>query len=317
VYSATHCPLSSGPHGLWETEAYIGRRAGVPVRTLQVRDRYDGRPFVVGPGNADWEVQRVLTDLRPVHARATAFERARAVAELRSVRFHSSWSETSDVTGPLRSESIQYPRIPANTPPDRDVSHATCFGMSYGGVVLWFDRRTNQFRHVPLANGSRLPQSAGVGFDPRRRRFLIVEGDSNRPGLYIHRYDLDSELLTNTYSHRTGGFSSVAYSAQDDCFYATAWVVGPRGAMLVTVMRISPDGEPQWQIPVSEYVSTMTFRVRVFSAGRHLVLLTPLLPDPLDPAAPRKPRCVVIEPGENRVVYSGAMEVREGREDRR
>lgn len=78
------------------------------------------------------------------------------------------------------------------------------------------------------------------------------------------------------------------------------------GIMTMSVTRLSPDGVPEWQVPIPERVGTQILGPpQLAAAGRYLAILTPPIPDPLDPDAPLAARCVLFDPWSRSVVYSG------------
>ena len=73
------------------------------------------------------------------------------------------------------------------------------------------------------------------------------------------------------------------------------------------LIRISPDGKAQWQIPVTESLGDAGNVPEIAAAGRLLAIVTPPIPDPVDPEANLRPRCVLIDPATNTVEYSGPL----------
>jgi hypothetical protein len=153
-----------------------------------------------------------------------------------------------------------------------------------------------------------------IAFDNRRRRLMVLgrtdAGARGTPGGF---YDADTGRWSPSILPVAGppDYDSLTYSDADDCYYALGWASGAGGSV-ESITRIAPDGVPQWRVPVGERVTHNqrpgpAWRPQLAAAGKYLVVLTPPLPDPLDPAAPQRPRCVVIDPAANAVVYSGAM----------
>ena len=160
--------------------------AGHPVATFQGRYAYDGRPFIVGPGDADWEAQRVLADLEPLHLAATAVERENVIRALGSLRFEALWwtrfrqgghfpsvaVATFDITGPLsntiRATDSRVEQIAA------DRANSTYFGAA-GNSVFGLDVSR------PFAGPFTLPgmprsfgPTTAIAFDARRRQLMAA-----------------------------------------------------------------------------------------------------------------------------------------------
>lgn len=325
----------------WETRQLLRQRTGVRARTFQARRYYGGTPFIVGPGSADWEVQSELANLRPLYTRVAALQRERARLALGPLRFRAIWTEPVpvqsvsgvvvvagappspvplisrgwscfagspverslvefDLAGPVVSTKRTLPQTPGGA--KVDASRATWCG-AYGGVIT-FDARTGD---LASAWPDDIAPVGGVALDPRRRRLMFIRGESER----VHTFDIDTGNITprGNLGMNRQRMTPLTYSDHDDCFYALTEVMAHVGIMTMSVTRLSPDGVPEWQVPIPERVGTQILGPpQLAAAGRYLAILTPPIPDPLDPDAPLAPRCVLFDPWSRSVVYSGTIE---------
>ena len=329
----------------WETRQLLRQRAGVPVRTLQARRHYGATPFIVGPGSADWQVQSDLADLRPLYLRVAALQSERSRRATAALRFYALWTEFRlpplpagveapppppaglplfargdwcgtgpwggyvaersvaefDVAGPIASAKRPLPKPVAA--PGLDVRRAAWCGTDDAGGVVTFDSRTGDVAHVMAGD---VGTWGGVALDRRRRRLMMVGRDSDDVytfDFYTRRRSFAGPIGTGR-QRRT----PLTYSEHDDCFYALTPAVAQQGVMTTSVTRLSPDGAPQWQVPIPERVATQLLGApQLAAAGKYLAILTPPLPDPLDPDAPRQSRCVLFDPHARTVAYSGPI----------
>jgi hypothetical protein len=323
------------PNEQWRNEALLRERTGLRVRTWQARDRYEGRPFVVGPHDPIWSLRHALHALRPAHLAAAREERDAAAAAVRSIRFTapylhvdppadapsirrpalwSGWGDYMparrtywcvaryDVHGPIESTIRRVPDAegppvfgrplpPAQLPRDNELD--------------LFDPARGRFVRValPCDRVPRVLRTNPVAMDPRRGRLWVADWETGR----LHTCDLATGALEGrqTLGDRPGR-RAIAYSPHDDCFYAVGPAPGGRGHVMA-VTRLGPDGTPQWMIPLQESIGDPSFAGEAYVAGKYLVLLTPPTRDLLDPDGPPHPRCVVLDPATNTVVYSGPI----------
>jgi hypothetical protein len=305
-------------------QANLRRLTRLPVKTFQGRYAYAGEPFVIGPPNGAWETQRILSDLRPVYLRATAFERAHARAALGSLRFRALWMASErrigpptgtslaefDVAGPIRSsiQPLTAPVTGAALDPKSNAWYAVRGGRQAGLLHPVSKRFTAFATSGPEDTAFALP---GIAFDPGRRRVAVVFQNPNI-GAEIRVYTPDdgkrlARLVLGTFP----GYESLTWSEADDCYYALGQSYD-YGGRPQAITRISPDGVVQWRIPVTERLMDNvrrgpSFPPQIVAAGPYLALLTAPLPDPDDPDAPEQPRCVLIDPKTMKVVYTGPM----------
>jgi hypothetical protein len=107
------------------------------------------------------------------------------------------------------------------------------------------------------------------------------------------------------------GYESLTWSEADDCYYALGQSYD-YGGRPQAITRISADGVAEWRIPVPERLMDNmrrgpSFPPQIAAAGPYLALLTAPLPDPDEPEAPERQRCVLIDPKTMAVVYSGPI----------
>ena len=137
-----------------------------------------------------------------------------------------------------------------------------------------------------------------------------VEGKSFVEAVYFYYPDDDHWSYAGLIG-RDNGYASATYSEQDDCFYALG-SSGPDGYIRMAIVRFTPDGKAEWRIPVSEQIfqpgqNPPTGPPQIAAAGSYVAILTPPMPDPLDAEAPAQPRCVLMDPKTDTVLYSGPM----------
>ena len=304
----------------------VRERASLPVSTFQARYAYKGPPFVVGPGEEGWEVQRLLADLAPLHARATAFDRDRARAAVRALRFKALWQPAGgtfgagnsigdfDPTGPLAASLRPLPgRI---THVAVDPAGPTYYGSDHRGLVR-IDPATGAATPVPTDPAlPPLSHCAGVAFDTRRRQVAFASISGPASSIYLYNVDSGKWALAPPIG-QTLDLSALTYSAADDCYYALGG--SPIDEGVPSLVRISPAGAGEWRIPFPERLPGRGDSIRsppqLAAVGE---LLVAILPAPRTgrarPGAPPPPpaRCVVIDPKANTVKYSGEMAPHDG-----
>jgi hypothetical protein len=303
-----------------ELESRLRELTGLPVATFQARRGGTDESFVVGPRDRAWAAQQRVADLRPLYRRAARLRRDAVQDELAALRFTAVWRDDDeageirgqalarfDVAGPITSSMRPFPSscvAPTYDPRDRRwlAVHVTSDGVGTideaGNFCPAADDPLTVFRTTLLA------------FDTRRRRLMMLArflpARSVSGGFYWlesgrHAY-LPAPAVPPDYD-------SITYSDVDDCYYALGW--SPAGsARLPAITRVDPDGQPGWRIPVNERVTDNqrrgpAWRPQIAAAGKYLVILTPPLPDPLAPDEPPRPRCVVLDPATNTILYSG------------
>jgi hypothetical protein len=293
----------------------VRKGTGLPVTSFQGRYAYAGHPFVVGPGSAEWELQRVLADVGPLYARATAFERERAAEAARSLRFHALWWSAGrrpfltssvgvfDATGPLTSTLRPAPRRVVQVAVDP--AGPTYYG-SNGHDLVRFDPGNAEATVIaPDPTVPKLSWCSGVAFDTRRRRVMMTS--MTGPGSTLYTYTPDSGKWS--VSAPVGGTSdlvALTYSQEEDRFYALAEPFGDREP--AAIVRITPAGLGEWRIPVAQPFKrggASQAHPQLIAVGRYLALITH--PDARAPGLAEPPRCVLIDPETNRVVYQGDM----------
>ena len=322
-----------------DTAAYVNAEevlrqlARLPVTTFQGRYRAGQAPFVIGPRNGAWAAQRAVADLGPLYLRAERAERDATRGALRSLRFTALWRETLrglpigppaeqslaefDPTGPIRSTLRTLPRAAVGAAFDPEAA-------AWYGSVSFTQNATPIGRMKPgtprfdtTTAGQPFPRRAvvhGIAFDPRRRRLMVLAGDSTGPRSYFFSPDDDTWSVGGQLGPGRGysvAYGSVTYSDADECFYALGVAWSGTG-QLQAIVKISAQGIAEWRIPVNERLTDNLRRgpswpPQIAAAGKYLAILTPPLPDPLDPDAPEAPRCVLIDPKTNTVQYSGPM----------
>jgi hypothetical protein len=314
-----------------DTAAFAIARANLrglttlPVTTFQGRYLYGGEPLVVGPPNPAWETQRILSDLRPLYRRATAFERTQARAALGSLRFNALWMTSQggigppthvslaefDVAGPIRStmQPLTGHITGAALDPKSNAWYAV-LGTLRPGLLHPASKRFTPFAMTDHATTA--IAVAGIAFDPGRRRLAMVCQNS-KIGAELRLYTPDDgKRLARQPLGAFPGYESLTWSEADDCYYALGQCYGPYGGRAQAITRISADGVTEWRIPVTERLTDPVrrgpaFPPQVAAAGPYVALLTAPLPDPEDPHAPEQPRCVLVDPKTMKVLYNGAI----------
>jgi hypothetical protein len=148
----------------------------------------------------------------------------------------------------------------------------------------------------------------GVAFDTRRRRLVIASGFGFGHGSSISTYAVDSGAWSaGAELGRGSDVVALAYSAEHDCVYA---VLTPTRLDPPTLVRLTPQGDAEWRIPLPEPIPEAGPGVRhesfqLVAAGPLLALIRS------DDSPPRRPAAVqqltLIDPTAGRVVYRGAL----------
>jgi hypothetical protein len=306
-----------------EMERTVERLAGLPVSTFQGRYAYKGQPFVVGPGDPDWEVQRVLARLEPLHRAATAFERERAVAEVLPLTFPALWwtrdgPALSSVSASLATFDLAGPREGMRSLPRTiggvAVDPAGPMYATDGRDVLELDQVAE--RMVSLTRGGKGPSMSwvmGLAFDTKRKRLMAasMSGAGSTVYLYTPGTAQWSGGTTLWSGGRLGDLIALTYAAEDDCYYA---LNAERGGESPVLIRFSAEGVGQWRIPLPAPLPSFRSApnrspVQLVTVGRLLAFIHTPARDifasargPLEPA-----KIVVIDPKANRVVYRGTL----------
>jgi hypothetical protein len=308
------------------TMAAVQRLTGRPVTTFQGRYAYGDRPFVVGPGDPEWDAQRVLARLESLHGVATAAERQRVVEELGRARFEGVWPvrlneelirsdprirvnllssavATFDITGPLadtlRGTEAWVRQVAV------DPAGPTYYGTD-GRVVIRLHLTRPFARPMTLPAPRVMGPCTAIAFDTSRRRLMVASALG--PGTTLYTYAPDTGQWSSGVA--LAGFhqlAALAYSIHDDCFYA---VTQPRGDDIPAIVKLSPEGAGEWRIPllepIPEAVPVPRASVQLSTVGRLLALMTGT-EDRLSPGAAHPPNLVVFDPKNNRVVYRGTL----------
>jgi hypothetical protein len=313
-----------------DSAAFANARANLrlltrlPVKTFQGRYLYGGEPFLIGPPNRAWETQRLVSDLRPLYLRATAFETSRARAALESLRFKALWMTSQgrigpptqvslaefDVAGPIRStmQPLTGSITGAALDPKTNAWYAVRGGVQPGLLHPVSNRFTAFATSGPADATFAVP---GIAFDPGRRRLAMVCQNSNI-GAELRLYTPDDgKRLARRPLGTFPGYESLTWSEADGCYYALGQSYD-HGGRPQAITRISPDGVAEWRIPVTEPLTDNVrrgpaFPPQIAAAGPYLALLTAPLPDPNDPDAPEQPRCVLLDPKTMKVLYAGPI----------
>ena len=245
---------------------------------------------------------------------AGTFHPESVTAEYGPVRFHAVWHNPQwhlgtrgslaefDLTGPLSdtAQPLQVETLQvAIDPDDKEVYGATNHGPPFivglAGTALF-------------ARGGRprmLEHCTGVAFDARRRRLVVAGGYGF--GSSIYTYDVGSGAWSNGVEVGLANeVVALAYSAEHDCVYA---VVAPTRLDPPTVVRLTPNGDPEWRVPLLESIPEARPGVRRWSyqlaaSGKLLALIRS---DDVRGRGPSPQTMTLIDPTAGRIVYRGTL----------
>lgn len=311
-----------------EAARTIRELTGLPISTFVGTYRYKDKPFVIGPGDAEWEAQRILSDLRPVYLAAVAHERDRLRRALEFVRFPAahqvrrgglqidkSWASFTP-TGPIAETMRPLPRQAIHLALDPKEGTLYCVdGFGFHGHGLGRVDFQNG-KVVPIKVDAALPEPShvvGLTFDTRRRRAVLF---SLTRGRKFYAYEPAtgrwSILSTAMKPDRTMDLQSLAYSSEDDCLYGLCHPRTKGG--IASILRFNPDGQVEREVPLSKAVPVGLegfppgSAAQLIAAGRHLVLLSASLTDPNHPEKPPHVRSFLIDPRTGFVTDVGPAE---------
>jgi hypothetical protein len=281
------------------------------IATLQIDKWYRGQPIVVGPGNVEWALQRLLLDLRPVYLEAAAYEIAQQRAAVRDVRFKAVRApippkapEAVPVPGgparnaamirvqAMRAVSEARPALAEFTPagpidgtdaplPQRanhvaiDPNDSTVYAIDEHEVYR-VDPRTGQGTQLKLDNPDlpRISWMNGITFDTKRRRVLVSALNM------LYAFDPATQKWSGVVNLENLRAMSFTYAAAEDCFYAVLTGMGaPGGGGPATLlMRYTADGDPTALIELTRPIPIEMFRPdgvpQLIAVGSQLVLLS-------------------------------------------
>ena len=298
----------------------LRKLTGLGVTTFQGQFAYGGQPFVVGPGNLGWEAQRVLADMEPLHQKATAFERRRAAEAVASLRFEGVWavprgkaffidsslatfSPSGPVAGTIRTMPHQISQVAF------DPVAGKHYG-SDGHRLITFEAGSRREEWVADGGNLRVPPFyGGIAFDTRRRRLMVAGRTGPGPALYTYAPDSKTWAAAGT-PGRDVELLALTYSGEGDCFYALANSRDREGPAVL--VRISPAGVGEWRVPLptlnlGRRRGALAPMPQLIAVGPLVAVVTPSWRDPRNPELADAPRCVLIDPVANEVVYEGEL----------
>jgi hypothetical protein len=307
----------------------LRRSTGLEVCTFQGRYDAAGVPFVVGSKNPNWEIQRLLAEVTPLHRRATAFERERLKASLRLRRF-AALRFTPAPNGfprPVGTPAVFDPTGPVENLSGLLGGNTFHFAADPLGPTYYVVRSRNDLARVDPATGQTSPirfdptlqpraGSSGLAFDTRRRRLMMISHDNSGPRLYTFAPDTGKWSRGGAFG-RLSEHYGLTYMGEHDCFYAIGASRG--GDELVHVTRIHPDGAAEWRVPLAGVLGERLMRhgpgpgPQIAAVGRHVAII---LPPPFDPESLRRgrpadrppDRMMLIDPLTAEVVYDADAE---------
>ncbi|HZN68263.1 MAG TPA: hypothetical protein VFB66_23455 [Tepidisphaeraceae bacterium] len=304
---------------------------GLEVCTFQGRRQPGGVPFVVGPTNDNWQAQRLVAEVAPLHRRATAFERERLKASLGLRRFTAlRYTQSSDGF----PRQVVTPALFDPTGPLAALSgplrgRATHFAIDPVGPTYYVVNSPHELARLDLQTGVTSPIAedpnlespswcSGAAFDTRRRRLMMISYDGGGARLYTYAPDTGKWTLPGPIG-RLPAYFGLAYVAEHDCFYALSASRGGGGDEPAAIVRVRADGVLEWRVPLAGVSAERLERFRpdpgpqIAAVGRHVAII---LPPPFDPErlrrgrpAERPPdRLMLVDPLTAEVVYDADAE---------
>ncbi len=300
----------------------LKKLTNLDVATFQGMYAFKDQPFVIGPQNGDWHVERILAEMADVSMAATAFERAGADESVQAIRFPAiHWTpgpHPHSLKGHLANFTPTGPIATSMQPLPERVVHVAIDpkGPAYYGIashsVVRIDLAARRTEVLPMDAGlPELSWPCGLSFDTKRRRLVLT----SLGGVgHMYAYDPDAKKWSLLTDMNNIDLQSFTYSAEGDCFYGLELGMRERAPRL---FRFGADGKslepvmlgvklPDYRPPLSH--------TQLVCVGRQLVLLTPPGPDPSRPALPDESRSYLIDPATGKTTYSGVLRPHAGKE---
>jgi hypothetical protein len=300
-----------------QVQAALLTLTGLPVSTFTGSSRAPEAPIVLGPGNKDWCVRRVLSEAEGEYLQATALDRAQRRESIKSMKYEALVLQPSGamVGQPPRpiSSTASLARfegadvvkgsiraLPGAQKLAVDPAGPTYYGIS-GQQILRVDLDRKTQTAMPVEGD--LPSISwpgGITFDPKRRRLLIAT-QSVRGLLYS--YEPDKNLWSLLREMDGAGLSSLSYSVEEDCLYGLSSALTGDASV---IHRLSADGVSQEmkalpkRLP-DERRGPLSTR-QVVPLGANVAVLG---------GVGDEMRVMVIEWKSNTVLYDGPVKIRE------
>jgi hypothetical protein len=296
---------------------------GLEITTL-VGSYAARQPLVVGPGNPEWKLQRLLTEMEPLFREATALERARQREGLRKLQFKAiHWSADErhglpkaaladfTIEGPIAGTLEALPdRINRVAIDPRGPTHFGTVG-HYGFAEIEPGRQGQ--KELVVGNGlPRLQWPSAVAFDTKRQRIVLATQFHVGRVAYTFEPEKKRWALLKSWQDRT--LQSLTYSAEDDCLYGLSAAMGEDAPVVVHVL--DPDGKLLRTIKPSKRI--MSSHREVFGAPSQLIAvggkLVMLVAPPVSEGriAEGAMSCHVIDSKTGGVLYSSKLRLHEG-----
>jgi hypothetical protein len=287
----------------WETAVFAAVLVGV---ALAVAWGWDTTPVPVRPRAPvpTWQDE------------AGTFHAESVTAEYGPVRFEAVWHKPRSFSPPLTAVAVfdlAGPLVDTARNVDANVSQVaidptakSVYGSSgYGPPCV-----VGRWGTTPITVGRGPDHCTGVAFDTRRRRLMIASGFGFGVGFgsSILTYDVESGAWSaGAEIGRGSDVVALAYSAEHDCVYA---VLTPTRVDPPTLVRLTPQGDAEWRIPLPEPISEAGPGVRhesfqLVAAGPLLALIRSDDSPARWPAAGQQ--LTLIDPTAGRAVYRGAL----------
>jgi hypothetical protein len=284
---------------------------GLPVSSVQGQYKFDEKsPAVtVGSGGAEWNAQRVLSEMQPLYNQAVTFDRGeqRAAADA-AYRFTALYHDLNDQRGmgetfvadfsPARaiSKTLQ-PVGPRLKHVAVDPNGPTYYGLAHGSGPVQIDRQTGQHTDMPADNPELTNHPTGITFDTTRNRLVLstLGGEG-----FLLTYDKESETWSPLTSLNQADLFSVTYSADDDALYALEHGGG--------IVRYTAEGSPDGTISLSEHIPQEQYApwdYQLIAAGDRLILLTSPMNDLYEPYLTPQMKSYLIDPATGGVTILG------------
>jgi hypothetical protein len=291
----------------------------LPITTFVGEYEYKRGPFVLGRSNPDWVRQRVLALLAPLHVEATAPQRAKTRQSVAAVRFQGIYwtggaaamqprGELADFTvaGPIES-SIRI--LPVHvTDLASDPRSGTLYGINGSGLFR-LDLKANTATELPVEGDiPELSHACAAAFDSKRNRVVIATLGGTG---YLYAYDPDKNQWSLLRDLANIDLHSLAYSAEEDCFYGLAHRFGSERRL--SILKYSATGgfsdDVDFDGPISVHPMDVHFTpLQVASVGKHLAILQ-APPRERQNDGPTKPMILhIVDPKTGKVAYSGDLQ---------
>jgi hypothetical protein len=278
------------------------------ITTLLIDRWYRGQSIVVGPGNDEWAMQRLLLDVRPVYAEAAAYKLAQQRAAVGDVRFKAVYFAPVANARPavpigaavapanaaaaarmqvlIRAGSDTKPVLADFTPagpiegthvalPQRvhhvvvDPSNGAVFAMDEHELYS-VDPRGGQGTRMQQDDPDlpRVSWTNGVTFDTKRGRLILSAMNM------LYAIDPATKKWSGVVNLENVQAQSFTYSTAEDCFYAILVGFGQPTRLI----RYTADGDPNRLIELSRRFTGETYRPdgvpQLIAVGDKLVLLS-------------------------------------------